>query len=57
MLERVTLQNQFYNIFAYAAIKGSTWSLVCGVTIRPLIIGGLLARRNGILVESLLREK
>ena len=57
MLERVTLQNQFYNIFVYAAIKGSTWSLVCGVTIRPLIIGGLVARRNGILVESLLREK
>ena len=57
MLERVTLQNQFYNIFVYAAIKGSTWSLVCDVTIRPLIIGGLVARRNGILVESLLREK
>ena len=57
MLERVTLENQFYNIFAHAAVKGSTWSLVCGVTIRFLIIGGLIARRNGILVESLLREK
>ena len=57
MLERVTLQNQFYNIFAHAAVKGSTWSLVCCVTIRFLIIGGLIARRNGILVESLLREK
>ena len=57
MLERVTLQNQFYNIFAYAAVKGSTWSLVCGVTIRPLIIGGLIARRKSILVESLFRER
>ena len=57
MLERVTLQNQFCNIFTYAAVKGSTWSLVCGVTIRPLIIGGLIARRKSILVESLFREK
>ena len=54
MLESLTLQNEFYNIFAYAAIKGSMWSLVCGVTIHSLIIGGLIARRNGILVESLL---
>ena len=56
MLERVTLQNQFYNIFAYAPVKGSTWSLVCGLTILSLI-GGLIARRNDILVESLLRKK
>ena len=57
MLERVSLQNQFYNIFAYGAIKGSTWSLVCCVTIRPLIIGGIVARRNDILVDLLLRGK
>ena len=57
MLERVTLQNEFYNIFAYTVIKGTRWSLVCGVTIRPLIIESLIARRNRILVESLLREK
>ena len=57
MLERVTLQNEFYNIFAYTAIKGTRWSLVCGVTIRPLIIESLIATRNRILVESLLREK
>ena len=30
--------------------------LVCGTTIHPLITGGLIAGRNGILVESLLRE-
>ena len=54
---RVTLQNQFHNIFAYAAVKVSLGrSLVCGVTIRSLIIGGLIAGRNGILVESLLQE-
>ena len=57
MLERVTLQNEFYNIFAYTVIKFTRWSLVCGVTIRPLIIESLIARRNRILVESLLREK
>ena len=57
MLERVTLQNEFYNIFAYTVIKFTSWSLVCGVTIRPLIIESLIARRNRILVESLLREK
>ena len=57
MLERVSLQNQFYNIFAYGAIKGSTWSLVCCVTIRPLIIGSIVARRNDILVDLLLRGK
>ena len=56
MLERVTLQNKFENIFAYAAVKGFTQSLVGGVTIRPLIIGGLITRRNGILVELLLQE-
>ena len=27
-----------------------TWSLVYGVTIRPLIIGVLIAGRNGVLV-------
>ena len=57
MLERVTLQNEFYNIFAYTAIKGSRWSLVCGVTTHPLIMESLMATRNRILVESLLREK
>ena len=57
MLKRVTLQKKFYNLFAYAAVKGSTWNLVCGVIICPLIIGGLIVRRNGILTESLLREK
>ena len=57
MLERVTLQDEFYNISAYTAVKDSRWSLVCGVTIRPLIIENLIARRNRILVESLLREK
>ena len=57
MLKRVTLQKKFYNIFAYAAVKGSTWNLVCGVIICPLIIGGLIVKRNGILTESLLREK
>ena len=25
------------------AVKGSRWSLVCGVTIRPVIIGRLIA--------------
>ena len=57
MLERVTLQNEFCNIFVYTAIKGSRWSLVCGVTIHPLIMETLIATRNRILVESLLREK
>ena len=37
--------------------KGFTWSLVCGVTIRLLILGGLIAGKNDILVESLLQEK
>ena len=54
MLERVTLQNEFYNIFAYTAVKVSRWSLVSGVTIRPLIIESLIARRNRILFQSLL---
>ena len=57
MLGKVTLQNEFYNIFAYTAVKGSRWRLECGVTIRPLIIESLMARRNRISVESLLREK
>ena len=56
MLESVTLQNEFYNIFAYAAVKCYRWSLACRVTIRPSIIKSLIARRNGILVESLLQE-
>ena len=38
MLGKVTLQNEFYNIFAYTAVRGSRWSLACGVTIRPLEI-------------------
>ena len=57
MLERVTLRDEFYNILAYTAVKGSRWSLVCDVTIRFLITESLIARRNRILVESLLREK
>ena len=57
MLESVTLQNEFYNIFAYAAVKCYRWSLACRVTIRPSIIKSLIARRNGILVELLLQEK
>ena len=36
MLQRVTLQNEFYNMFVCAAVRGSTWSLVCCVTTRPL---------------------
>ena len=36
--------------------KGSILGLVCGITIRILITEGLIAGRNGILVESLLRE-
>ena len=57
MLERVTLQDEFYNTLAYTTVKGSRWSLVCGVTIRLLITESLIARGNSILVESLLREK
>ena len=57
MLERVTLQAEFYNILAHTAVKGSRWSIACGVTIRTLIIESLIARRNRILVESLLRGK
>ena len=57
MLERVSLQDEFYNILAYTAVKGSGWSLVCGVTIRLLITESLRARGNSILVELLLREK
>ena len=57
MLGRVALQDEFYNILAYTSVKGSRWSLVCGVTIRPLIIESLIARRSKILVQSLLREK
>ena len=56
ILERVTLQDEFYNILAYTAVKGSRWSLVCGVTICPLIIESLIASRNKVLVESLLRK-
>ena len=53
----VTLQNEFCNIFAYAALlSGSMWSLACGVTICPLFTGGLTAEKNSILDESLLRE-
>ena len=54
MSKRLSLWNEFYNIFAYAVVKGSVWNLVCSVTIHPVIIGGLTARRNVILVESLL---
>ena len=57
MLERVTLQDELYNTLAHTAVKGSRWSIACGVTIRPLIIESLIARRNRILVESLLGEK
>ena len=57
MLGKVTLQNEFYNIFAYTAVRGSRWSLACGVTILPLVTESLIARRNRISVESLLREK
>ena len=57
MLERVTLQDELYNTLGHTAVKGSRWSIACGVTIRPLIIESLIARRNRILVESLLREK
>ena len=57
MLGKVTLQDEFYNIFAYTAVRGSRWSLACGVTIRPLVTESLIARRNRISVESLLREK
>ena len=57
MLERVTLQNIFYNIFAYTSVKGSRWSLVCAVTIRTEITECSIASRNRILLELLLREK
>ena len=50
---RVTLQNEFYNIFAYAAVKFPR-GILC--VIRTSITGGLIDGRNGILVESLLRE-
>ena len=53
MLERVTLQNELNNIFAKAAVTGSRWGLVCGVTIRPSIIECLIARTNDILVQPL----
>ena len=43
MLERVTLQDELYDILAYTAVKGSRWSLVCGVTICPVIIESLIA--------------
>ena len=43
MLERVTLQDEFHDILAYTAVKGSRWSLVCGVNIRPVIIESLTA--------------
>ena len=43
MLERVTLQDEFYDILGYTAVKGSKWSLVSGVTIRPVIIESLVA--------------
>ena len=43
MLERVTLQDEFYDILAYTAVKGTRWSLVCDVTIRPVIIESLIA--------------
>ena len=35
----------------YATANGFTWSLVCGVTILPLIIEVLKAGRKGILFE------
>ena len=57
MLERMTLQDEFYNILTYTAVKGSRQSPVCDVTIRPLIIESLIARKSRILVESLLSEK
>ena len=42
MLERVTLQDEFYDILEYTAVKDSKWSLVCGVTIRAVIIESLI---------------
>ena len=50
----MTLEKEFYNKLAYAAVKAPR-RLKCGITIRPLITGGLIAGRNGILVESLLQ--
>ena len=32
------------------------WILVCGLTVRPLITGGLIAGRNRFIVESILQE-
>ena len=51
MLERVPLKDEFYDILAYTAVKGSRWSLVYGVTIRPVIIESLIATtlRSGAL--------
>ena len=64
MLEKVTLQNELYNIFRLLlkarvlCVRTCVWGkrLVCGVTISHLI-GDLKAWRNGILAESLLQEK
>ena len=53
MLDRVTLQDEFYDILAYTAVKGSRWSLVRGVTILPVIIESLIATtsRKVILIS------
>ena len=51
MLQRVTLHNKLYNIFTDAIANSFMWSLVCALTILPLIIRVLIAGRNGILVE------
>ena len=50
-------ESKFITYITNACVKGFTMSLVCGITIRPLILGGLIAGRNDILVEPLLREK
>ena len=45
-LQRITLHQKFYNIFAYTTANSFTWSLI-----HPLIIEVQMAGRNGILVE------
>ena len=53
----MTLQNKFWNIFAYTSVTYSAWSFVCGVTICPQVVGCLIAGRNDVLLEFYYLEK
>ena len=57
VLQRMTRQNKFCNISAYATVNYSTWSFVCDVTICPLIVEGLIAGTDGTLFEFYNLEK